>query len=426
MSQKRKDSKGRILRDGEFQRDDGRYEYKYTDINGMRRSVYSWRLVSTDRVPEGKRDCKPLRDMIKTIQKDLDDGIDAFSVRKITVNDCFEQYIRLTAGIKEKSRQQYIRIYDHHVRPVIGSRKIADIKYADIRKMYQDMLLDKGLKINTIISVDTVVNPVFSFAVRNEIIRNNPVRGVAFQLKKAYGLKQEKKRSLSVKEQTVFLQYVRETTKYKKWIPLFLFLFGTGCRIGEALALQWEDCAFDEDMIYIRHTLSRYKNDEGAWEKYLTTPKTDAGIRTIPMIPEVKSALILTLGDQLRNNIAQKETDGYSNFVFTSIRNEPLEPNTVGCAIRAIVKKYNETEEAMSERENREPFYLPAFSPHIMRHTFCVRLCESETNLKVIQEVMGHSDIATTMNIYNEANADLKKETFQKIETNIDPFRENA
>lgn len=425
MSEKRKDSKGRILRDGEFQREDGRYEYKYTDKNGIRRSIYSWRLVSTDRVPDGKRDCKPLRDMIKTIQKDLDDGIDTFSARRTTVDDCFDQYIELTAGIKARSKQHYIRMYDLHVRPVIGSRKITDIKYADIRKMYQEMLLDKGLKINTIISVDTIVNPVFSFAVRNEIIRTNPVRGVAFQLKKSYGLKQEKKKSLSVKEQTTFLQYVRETAKYKKWMPLFLFLLGTGCRIGEALALQWEDCAFDEDMIYIRHTLSRYKVED-VWEKHLTTPKTDAGIRTIPMIPEVKSALLLTLGNQLQNNIIQKETDGYSNFVFIGIRNEPLDPNTIECAIKAIVKKYNETEGAMSERENREPFYLPIFSPHIMRHTFCVRLCESETNLKVIQEVMGHSDIATTMNIYNEANADVKKEEFKKIEANIDPFRKDA
>lgn len=55
MAEKRKDSKGRILRDGESQRKDGRYRYQYKDSKGVRREVYSWKLVETDRTPSGKR-----------------------------------------------------------------------------------------------------------------------------------------------------------------------------------------------------------------------------------------------------------------------------------------------------------------------------------------------------------------------------------
>ena len=74
MSEKRRDSKGRILRTGESQRKDGRYAYKYTDAYGKPQFVYSWRLVATDKAPAGQRDALPLREKVKGIQRDLDEG----------------------------------------------------------------------------------------------------------------------------------------------------------------------------------------------------------------------------------------------------------------------------------------------------------------------------------------------------------------
>ena len=68
MAEKRRDNKGRVLRAGESQRPDGKYEYKYADSNGERHSVYSWKLVATDKVPEGKQGGTSLRDMEKQIQ----------------------------------------------------------------------------------------------------------------------------------------------------------------------------------------------------------------------------------------------------------------------------------------------------------------------------------------------------------------------
>ena len=73
----------------------------------------------------------------------------------------------------------------------------------------------------------------------------------------------------------------------------------------------------------------------------------------------------------------------------------------------------------LQKREKREPLLLPDFSAHHLRHTFCTRLCENETNLKVIQTVMGHKDIQTTMDIYADCTEDKKKEVIQKIENKI-------
>ena len=80
MSEKRRDSKNRILQSGESQRPDGRYQYKYTDAFGELKFAYSWKLVPTDKIPAGKRTNLSLREKIKQIQKDLDDGIATLEV----------------------------------------------------------------------------------------------------------------------------------------------------------------------------------------------------------------------------------------------------------------------------------------------------------------------------------------------------------
>lgn len=86
MSEKRRDSKNRILQNGESQRKDGKYEFKYVDVNGTRRSAYSWKLVATDKVPEGKRCELSLREMEKQIRRDLEDGISTHTANSMTVN----------------------------------------------------------------------------------------------------------------------------------------------------------------------------------------------------------------------------------------------------------------------------------------------------------------------------------------------------
>ena len=92
MSEKRRDSKGRILRDGELQRADGMYMYRYTDVRGVRRCLYSWRLVKTDRLPDGKRACEPLRETIAKVAQDIKDGIDGYRARSTTLNSVYDEY----------------------------------------------------------------------------------------------------------------------------------------------------------------------------------------------------------------------------------------------------------------------------------------------------------------------------------------------
>ena len=88
----------------------------------------------------------------------------------------------------------------------------------------------------------------------------------------------------------------------------------------------------------------------------------------------------------------------------------------LGCHICAA---YIEDETVLADQEGRDPVLIRHFSAHNLRHTFCTRFCENERNIKVIQEIMGHADIETTMNIYAEATKEKKKESFSNLEGKI-------
>ena len=113
------------------------------------------------------------------------------------------------------------------------------------------------------------------------------------------------------------------------------------------------------------------------------------------------------------------ETEGclYSGFVFCTGDGKVYLPNAINRTIRSICADYNKEEESKAKEENRDPVFLPKFSCHILRHTFCTRFCENETNLKVIQEIMGHADISTTMDVYAEATQEKKKESMTSLQS---------
>ena len=88
-------------------------------------------------------------------------------------------------------------------------------------------------------------------------------------------------------------------------------------------------------------------------------------------------------------------------------------------ALHRIQSTYNKGETELARKEKREPVLLPKFSCHHLSHTFCTRFCENETNLKVIQEIMGHADIQTTMDIYAEATEEKKQEVVNSLQGKI-------
>lgn len=419
MTERRKDVKGRNLRDGEDQRPDGRYRFRYIDRNGNRQAVYSWRLVPTDKAPAGKRDGLSLREKKKEIQNDIRDGIDGKKAARITLDDMFKAYMSGKRELKQSTRTNYNYMYKNYISNAIGKRKIATIRYSDIKAFYNSLITEKGFKPNSMEIVNTILHPVFTMAMRDGYIRNNPTDGIMSEIKKGHDWEKPKRHALTLEEQSAFIEYIARSEVYSHWLPLFTVFLGTGCRVGELIGLRWQDCDFENRTISINHNLIYRQQDNGKCEMHITTPKTSSGVRVVPMLDEVRQALLQERRQQFRKGGCKAEIDGYTGFIFTNRNGYIHNPQTINRALERIRTAYNEQETEQANQEHREPLIIRHFSVHNLRHTFCTRFCENETNIKVIQEIMGHSDIGTTMNVYAEATESKKRESFVNLQGKI-------
>ena len=377
MATSRKDSRGYSLRKGETQRrSDGRYMYSYTDPLGRRKFIYASDLAA-------------LREKERRLTKDQLDGLDIYVAGKATVNFVFDRYISLKRNLKQSTHSNYLYMYDHFIRNTFGKKFIAKVKYSDVLQFYNQLLDSEKLQINTLESVQTLLHPTFQLAVQDQIIRINPTEGVMAEVKKQSGLTTGVRHALTIPQQRAFMEHIANHPIYCHWWPLFTVLLGTGCRIGEALGLRWEDLDYERRIISINHSLVYYPVGENRKSvQHISTPKTEAGTRTIPMLDNVKDAFEMLYEEQQENSWPDVEIDGMTGFVFRTRFGEVPNPQSVNRAIKRIVADYNATEEIAAKRQRRQAVLLPDFSAHHLRHTFCTRLCEQETNLKIIQSIM--------------------------------------
>jgi len=420
MAKERRDKKNRILRQGEYQRSDGRYMYRYTDIKGETRFIYSWTLTQSDRPPQGKPSGKCLRELEKDIAKDIQDGIDTQASRKLTLNVFWDDYVSQKHELKSSTRVNYRDMFDHYVRDDFGKRKLSDIKYSDVKKFYNGFIVEKSFSPRSMEIIHTILHPVFDTAVRDGYLRTNPTDGVMTEIKKSHNWEKAKRHALTASQQVALVDYVQNHKTFRHWLLLITVLLGTGCRVGEIVGLRWEDCDFQNKIIEINHNLIyRPSEDTGKCTFQITTPKTKAGVREIPMFADVHRALTEERVRQMRDGFNLDVVDGYSGFIFSNQHGHVMNPHNINRALVRIIRDHNAEETEQAAKEHREPVLLPHFSVHNLRHTFCTRLCENETNLKIVQEIMGHADISTTMDIYNEATREQKKQSFANLEGKI-------
>lgn len=408
----RKDSRGRILNKGEIQRKDGCYAYIYIGVSGKRETVYAKTLAE-------------LRKKESLIQKALIDGLKYGEAESTTVNSMFDRYILTKRDLKITTLTNYNYYYNSYVRDGFGERTLASIKYSDVLLFYQDLAREKGLRSSTIEIVDCVLHPAFEMAVRDEIIKSNPSSGAIGSIKRSLGNDQIKKTPLTEEQQKAFLNYCRTSATFNRWSPLFTVLLGTGCRIGEILGLRWDDVDLEQKQISINHTLSYHMIMDGSnapCKFKITPPKTEAGYRVIPMMPNVYNAFLQEKSNCEKNGYCSVTVDGMTNFVFQNQNGNLHSNRTVNRVIERIIRNYNDAEFKEAQKEERQPNLLPHFSCHILRHTFCSRFCENETNVKTIQTIMGHANIKTTMNVYAKVSEHVKVESLNALSQKLDIF----
>lgn len=406
--QKRKDPNGRVLRDGERYRkiaDD--YSFRWTDKIGKRHEVYA-KTLNDLRIKEAG------------IMRDISEGIRTHD-RNITVNDLFNAWREDKKGLRSSTKGNYTYMYEQFVMESFGRYRITDVKKSDVRRFYNELHEAKGLSFNTIEVIQNILNQMFSLAVDDDFIRKNPVSKALGECKQSHNYQRPKRHALTIAEQKAFVEFIKNNSVFSHWLPLFTFFLGTGCRVSEVISLRWKDVDMDEDIISINHGITYYDREDRTCSFQIShDTKTEAGKRIIPMLGDVKNALLEEKKFQQNAGISCKVNyDGYTDFIFLNRFGNIHNPQTINRTIKRIVNAYNAEELDKAETENREALLLPCLSCHNLRHTFATRYCENENNIKVIQEILGHKDIATTMDVYAEATKDSKITSFKELEGKI-------
>lgn len=405
MAKTRRDSHGVVLRRGEsYRKQDKRYVYSYTDKYGKRRAVYNSDLVA-------------LRAIEDEIKMDLHDGINLYEAEQMTVNDLFDRYLAVKVNLRRTTKQNYMAMYNRHVRYGFGKNRIKSLKYSDVKKFYIKLVEEDGIKPRTVGTINCCLHPAFNMAVKEDLIRKNPVEGVYSEILEHPENVVNERRALTRAQQKAFLDYMDDHPIFDHWWPVFQIFLGTGMRCGELIGLRWEDIDMDAKTISVNHSLVRVKKSKNDPAKRVgvSQTKTKAGNRMIPMLDRVQEAFERIYEEQLITGFNETVIEGMDGFIFKNAEGDVLCDQNINAAIKRITEMYNVEEELKAAKERREPELLPHFSCHNLRHTFATRLCENETNLKVIQSVMGHANIRTTMNIYAEANEDVVKESFEAL-----------
>lgn len=397
---RRKDNKNRVLKEGEYQRANGTFEYKWTDKKGKRHSTYAKTL-------------EELREKENDVLRDILDGIKA-DKNSLTINDLYYRWVNLKKGLKDNTFQNYQYMYRQFVEEDFGKIKVVDLKRTDVRAFYNSLLDNRHLKVSTIDSVHTVMHQVLELGVEDDYLRYNPSDNALKELKRAHNKDSSKRRALTFAEQKVFESFLKKQGQYHKWYPIFEALLWTGMRVGEITGLRWDDINLDEGTINVNHTLVYYdKGTDKGCGFSINTPKTKAGQRTIPMLPKVKQAFLMEKEYQKECGLTCNVTiDGYTNFIFINRFGSAQHQGTLNKALRRIIRDCN-----YEVMDKGGEVILPPFSNHSLRHTFTTRMCEAGVNVKAMQEILGHSDVETTLDVYAEATDDLKQTEISKFNT---------
>lgn len=395
MSEKRRDNRNRILHNGESQRQDGRYAYKYKDLNGETKFVYSWRLDKNDRTPAGKAREPSLREKERQIQQDLFNQI-VPNGGNLTVLELVKKYLSLKINVRHNTRANYNFVVNIIKKEPFGNIRIDKVRQSDA-KAWLIKLQKDGRGYSTIHSVRGVVRPAFEMALQDGLINRNPF---SFELATVVVNDSITREAITRAQERAFLKFIQEDKCYCKYYDGIFILFKTGLRVSEFCGLTIADIDFKKNRIRVDHQLQRSGNMEYIIEK----PKTESGERFVPMSNEVAACFRRIIQNRLKPR-KEPMIDGYTGFLFLDKNGMPMVALHWEHYFKHIRNKYNSIYKIQ----------LPKITPHVCRHTFCSNMAKSGMNPKTLQYIMGHSDISVTLNTYTHVQFEDAKTEFDRI-----------
>lgn len=349
-----------------FKRKDGRWEARYVKeitVDGKKKygSVYA----------DNYKDVKAKQQQYLLHPAKIVCNSMNLSVHVMTV----EWLNSIKNQVKPNTYQKYESVCKNHVIDEIGSMLVKMISNYTIIN-FTNRLKEKSLSAKSINDILIVLGLVFKYAEEEYEISTPRIRYI----------KEDKKdmRVLSVEEQLQLTTYLNSHVDiYKLGILIALY---TGIRVGELCALKWEDIT--DEYIQINKTMTRIKSDNGKTEIKIGTPKSDSSKR---LIPTPQSLLPL---------IKQFKSDGY---ILSTVKLDYTEPRLMQIKFEKMIT------EAGLDKTNF----------HALRHTFATRCVEAGVDVKTLSEILGHSDVKTTLNRYVHSSFELKQKSMKQLELSL-------
>jgi integrase len=385
MTNKRKDNKGRILHNGEYQQSDGRYRFKYYDGIGNAKYLYSWRLDKNDRAPAGKKFGPSLRELEKNLQVSMMDHI-VLNGGNLTVLELVKRYTATKVGVRESTRSGYKTTINFLEKDPFGKRRIDTIKISDAKLWLITLQQRQGKGYSTIHTIRGILRPAFRMAFDDDLIRRNPFD---FELATVVVNDSVTREAITRDQERKFLEFIKQDKHFCRYYEGIFILFNTGLRISEFTGLTIKDIDFNHHKIIVDHQLIRTSSMQYVIEE----PKTESGVREIPMTTEVEAAFRKIIANREKPKI-EPMVDGRSGFLYLDKNNMPMVALHWEKYFQHILAKYNGIYKVQ----------MPKVTPHVCRHTFCSKMAKSGMNPKSLQYIMGHSDISVTLNTYTHVN----------------------
>ncbi len=377
----RKDSKGRVLKQGESQRSNGTYMYRYTDLFGKRQTVYAKTL-------------NDLRQKEAEIESNIARGVSLQS-NNTTVAELIDSYLDKKKDVKESTQALYKHWGDIVKKSYLGSMKIKDIKPSTAKEFYLRMY-ENGQGYPSLRVIRAVLNPAFEMALQDDIILRNPFT-ISIPISETANTRQ----ALTESEEKTMIECISGTRYYE----IAYLLLHTGMRIGEMCGLTLSDLDFENRLIDIN---KQAVLPFDAKVPIITPPKSNAGYRVIPMVEDTDNVLAAIIRNSKHMGL---EHDGYSGFLFSKQNGELKHA-------KCFYEFFNGMCDLIEEKSGIRMY----ITPHVLRHTFCTRLIQRGVNIKTAQYIMGHANADVTMNIYAHVDKENAISEMQNLHQNLHQF----
>lgn len=389
-----KNLKGKECGKGIYQRKDGLFSARFVNQQGKRQE----KCFST---------VQEARNWLEKAKYE-DKHSNVFVPADMTVDEWFEYWINhIVCDLAPNTRRNYRERYKRNIQPVIGGMKLSDVKPLHCKMVLNNM--DEDYAGSTIRQTFIAMGTLFKSALMNDLIAKHPMDGVRYTkpIRAVNDIK-----FLTMEEQQKFLEAAKRSHNYYQ----YALILQTGLRTGEMIGLTWDAIDFEKRTLTVNKTLE-YRHKQGYWRA--GPPKTQQSYRTIPLtnqayeiLKEIESkkgerkeseSLLQTL-EYIDRRTGQKKTLVMKDLVFINWRTgEPAKNSSYDTHL------YKLCDEAKIKR----------FCMHALRHTYATRAIESGMQPKLLQQLLGHASIKTTMDRYVHVTEDSLANAVMQFENHF-------